>query len=650
MSLLRNSVIVGGATFLVGSVLMEIGDKPKGEIGWWPYVGTFISGAVGFYLLKQQTVPVPEALELNATTGYGYDDPPERMTDEEGWLEMYDDYLEDEDSPMTLEEYKKWVIEAREEEYQMQVKYEQRLKDEGRDMDGNPIKGAESFSAGELGIDEMKCPDCGRMTLEFPINQRLHCSGCGSDFYDAEGPTDDELESWSERQDDGSMLVMIDEDGDSHTELTYKDGELTDLKRFMAEIFEADRKLRRRTKLTWTRGNEPGFEDETKLPADYGGGGRGVGNTNMTYKGRGRWNRSQVEKYPMEDAYHIQPLPEGYHLHLYKPNLRKHSWMAKGKSPNSPKWFTWTSMGKSNLMGQILDWYNTDIAKIEGVTLSPIQKAMMRKGKRSKIPQIKVVEHEKTTRIVKKREVLMTQGRKDYFAYGGENDLEPTLLFSKSTQEDVANPYYDVMDYTKMDELGLTPFYRGCLWKVSENVDELRSINRWNKSPEAWIKSYPAWFQNACKHKLNKVDLEMNNRNRQGGNMTINRINVVEFLNGKKRYSWDEDVEDKKVDTAYGEQPQFKVLDPTAPQDSWIIPRPSSQRKIYDQSFKANAEGDGYYFSESAFMMAIVDKYKYEVNCARIQNSMIPSGIQPLDESGNIRNVQKVMLRRFKKN
>ena len=76
---------------------------------------------------------------FEATTGYGYDDPPERMTDEEGWLEMYDDYLEDEDSPMTLEEYKKWVIEAREKDYQMQIKYEQRLKDEGLDDLGNPI-------------------------------------------------------------------------------------------------------------------------------------------------------------------------------------------------------------------------------------------------------------------------------------------------------------------------------------------------------------------------------------------------------------------------------------------------------------------------------------------------------------------------------
>ncbi len=59
----RNSLLVGGATFLVGAVLMEIGDKPKGDIGWWPYVGTFISGAVGFMLLTNEYTP--KALELN---------------------------------------------------------------------------------------------------------------------------------------------------------------------------------------------------------------------------------------------------------------------------------------------------------------------------------------------------------------------------------------------------------------------------------------------------------------------------------------------------------------------------------------------------------------------------------------------------------
>ena len=67
MSLLRNSVIVGGATFLVGSAFMEIGKADsKSDIGKWPYVATFLSGALGFYLLKQNFIPVPKALELDA--------------------------------------------------------------------------------------------------------------------------------------------------------------------------------------------------------------------------------------------------------------------------------------------------------------------------------------------------------------------------------------------------------------------------------------------------------------------------------------------------------------------------------------------------------------------------------------------------------
>ena len=65
MSLLRNLVIVGGATFLVGSALMEI-SKGDEKVGWWPYAATFLSGALGYYVVKQKTVPVPEALELNA--------------------------------------------------------------------------------------------------------------------------------------------------------------------------------------------------------------------------------------------------------------------------------------------------------------------------------------------------------------------------------------------------------------------------------------------------------------------------------------------------------------------------------------------------------------------------------------------------------
>jgi len=120
----------------------------------------------------------PSNENFEATTGYGYDDPPERMTDEEAWLEMYDDYLEDENSPMTLEDYKKWVIEAREEDYQMQVKYEQRLKDEGLDDLGNPIGTEYGFETETVGSPSpsgpSSTPEPAEATGSEPSNENMN--------------------------------------------------------------------------------------------------------------------------------------------------------------------------------------------------------------------------------------------------------------------------------------------------------------------------------------------------------------------------------------------------------------------------------------------------------------------------------------------
>ena len=65
MSLLRDSAMVGVATFLVGSAFMQINLTEDGKaVGWWPYVGTFLSGALGFYLIAAtDVVKVKEAEE-----------------------------------------------------------------------------------------------------------------------------------------------------------------------------------------------------------------------------------------------------------------------------------------------------------------------------------------------------------------------------------------------------------------------------------------------------------------------------------------------------------------------------------------------------------------------------------------------------------
>ena len=58
MGLLRDTMVVGAATFIVGSVLREVSIKERsGEpLGWWPYVGTFVAGALGYYLVRATNV------------------------------------------------------------------------------------------------------------------------------------------------------------------------------------------------------------------------------------------------------------------------------------------------------------------------------------------------------------------------------------------------------------------------------------------------------------------------------------------------------------------------------------------------------------------------------------------------------------------
>ena len=126
MSLLRNSVIVGGATFLVGSAFMEIGKADsKSDIGKWPYIATFLSGALGFYLLKQNFIPVPKALELNADSdniirfkvgerythryhhGYGfYDNEVMRRTDKTVWTSQVNPETGEVDYPLLVSQHR----------------------------------------------------------------------------------------------------------------------------------------------------------------------------------------------------------------------------------------------------------------------------------------------------------------------------------------------------------------------------------------------------------------------------------------------------------------------------------------------------------------------------------------------------------------
>ena len=332
MSLLRNSVIVGGATFLVGSALMEV-SKGNEKVGWWPYTATFLSGALGFYLLRQQFVPVPEALELNSERIHG----DERL---DRWVESH--YGDEYD----------WLL----------------LEDSSLFEDYDPYDILEDF-----------------IVLDDDGNEHKGLVIIHREEYDAE----------YDFQNQAITTVIADNEDDAYEELALGDladedweiveiREAEELQSFSAEVFMADRKIRRRTRWTWTRGPEEGYADKDAVPYsevyDY-----------TSRQGRGYYG-SYVPKYKIEDSYHINDLPEGYHLHLLKPNLRKDYWMAIAKSPSSPTWKKYESRNKAGLTEQLLAWYNDDIAKPEVAELSPIDKLMIQSGMVSGDVQISRIE------------------------------------------------------------------------------------------------------------------------------------------------------------------------------------------------------------------------------------------------------------------
>lgn len=516
MSLLRNSVIVGGATFLVGSALMEV-SKGDEKVGWWPYAATFLSGAMGFYLLKQQTVPVPEALELDAEYDFQNQAVTTVIADEED--EAYE----------------------------------------------------------ELAVSDL---------------------------------ADEDWEIIDIREAESALTLQA----------------------FASEVFMADRKIRRRTRWTWTRGPEDGFTDKDTVPYSEIF-------SRTSRKGRG-WRSTYVDSYKIEDGYHINDLPEGYHLHLFKPTLRKDNWKAYAKSPKSDTWDSFSTINKSALTADLLDWYNKDIAQPKQKALTPIDKLKIAKGLKSGKIQIERV----VIPAVYDGDRLLTNEEIQYFVLGGPNQIPPTL-FANFVGGRVYFPNPSVIE-----TYGVYPFCQGLMFMGVENVGTLRSVNRYNKDSQQWVKSYPAWFQNAVRNKLTGVTVSIpGKRTKYGANMEINDITVLRFFNGAKEYSWDTsnrygNTELREIDTQYGKQFQFEILDPEG-SGEFITPRPSTQRKIYDESFKQDLNGD-WQFSKAKFKMAVIARYQYERKNEEIQDSMQQGSISSLSPQS----IGELMLRRFKKN
>jgi len=466
MSLLRDSAIVGAATFLVGSVLMEINVKQEGEpVGWWPYAGTFIAGALGFYLLGATNV-----VKVKNAESYDFSQ-----------------------------------------------------------------KSAESFSAEPDRYYGQVCA-CGEVAGKYPCGHH-RCTFSDSILAGTSCPLCFKAESFSADQNE----------------------DLSGIKQFMAEVFEADRKARRRTTLTWARGMEQGFmgdDDFLKQPRPY---------EVDDYYG---------SSYKNENAYHISGLPPGYHIHLWKPRRRSQWWEVKMKSPNSELWDGNYSKSKSRIMPKVLKWYNDAIAAPIELELTPIQQLMIGQGMISGETQIHRIEIPAT--IQKKKNKItgkwisktIIAGKIQYYYSGGENDSEPTLFAT-----------YDGMIEFELNTppASIANFCRGLIYLDTETAGNLRSVNRYNKDRKQWVASHPAWFQNMCKQGINSLYFT-----EQDGTYSVEDTEFLRFY-GTHSLS-----EIKTLDLGNGiEKPMFQVRTPLEDgeevvDDGWITPRPSTQRKMYE--------------------------------------------------------------------
>jgi len=452
-----------------------------------------------------------------------------------------------------------------------------------------------------------------------------------AESFSAESPTDDELETWSERQNDGSMKVTIDEDGESHTELTYKDGDLTELKRFMAEVFEADRKARRRTTLTWARGIQPGF---------------GTIDEGVTYFSQPRpYDNDQYyydSQYSNDNAYHIKGLPPGFHIQLWKAPKRNTYWQAYLKSPNTDEWKEVYDKSKRNLMVEVLGWYNDAIAVPEETELSPIQQLMIGQGMisgeiqiyRIHIPAAIQKKKDKATGEVVSKTIIPEKIQ--YHFAGGSEALAPTLFAT-----------YDGDLEFNTDDIPSTilHFCRGLIYIGVETAGNVRSVNRYNNDRKQWVSSGPAWFQNMCKQGIKDLQFAQD----WDGTYEINGIDFLRFYGSRSL------PENKDVDLGNDiERPMFQVRLPIEDgeevvDDGWITPRPSTQRKMYENK---GHEGTVVGFeNEVGILNKCVAKYQPQT-FDEIQNTMLEgkvtqnSGGWRLDGSAP---AGEIMCRRFKK-
>ena len=195
-------------------------------------------------------------------------------------------------------------------------------------------------------------------------------------------------------------------------------------------------------------------------------------------------------------------------------------------------------------------------------------------------------------------------------------------------------------------QYGVLPFVQGLLF-MGHSAGTNRSVNRYNKDSAKWVKSYPAWFQNAVKNQIEALWFELEPQGNHQPRYKICNVDVVMF---------DPEGAEGTIDTMGGKMRGFRVRIPTSDtttSETYYRPRPSTQRKLYEASFKMGLDGK-WNFHAAELFMAICDKFKFE-DLDSIQTRMTGERLLVLDrtfrdEDETLQNVGKLMLRRFKKN
>ena len=470
---------------------------------------------------------------------------------------------------------------------------------------------------------------------------------------------DDEDEAW---EDFGSAYSPL-EDWEI---VEVREGESSNFLTLAAE-FAADRKARRRSRLSWTRGFEPAFTDadgdwDANAPNGY----------------------SQPEWWLTDDPddddfahYHIdfggKTGTEGYHIHLWKPEGRprwNRKWTAMAKSPKSDEWKRFSDVNKGNLTPVLLGWYNEDIAEPEKIQTDGFMEYLISTGAIQAGPQLARQYQpaiERTTEDAKAKGIrrgvsFSRPGETQIYFLGG--GLEPTLLlkvFDNENKIDWHTPLESVPEE-------LMPFAQMCLFHLGtlslQDLVSQRSINRFNKSPSTWVKSYPAWFQSVvrngifdCRMSL-KQDYSPSGKYSSKGQLTtqINERNFVRWGNdyGDSRWNW----EWKKLEKGM----TFQVLEEREEEDGvinyyWHTPRPSTIRKMYDnipqEIYDLNGYQKGRKIAEEIHYQC-VQKYQPQ-KMKRFADSMVkqPNVFDTSKSAGGFGispRSGKMMCRRFKKN